>query len=319
MSLPEEEASQLMNKLTPKQVEAVSLEIASIGRFTSADQEKAIAAFADANPNALGGSVGGFDVAKGLLQRALGNKASGTLDQIRQSIEARPFGFLTNIDPQNVLTYINDEHPQTIALVLSHLPPDYGAQIIAGLPPERQLAVISRVANMKQTSPEIIEQVEQALEHRMSAVVSHSFENAGGVASVAGILNVCDRTTERNLLENLAQDDPDLVDEIRRLMFVFEDITKLGDKDVQAVLKNVENTQWALALKGCSDELKEKILGNMSQRASLMLTEEMEYLGPVKLSEVEAVQQQIVDVVRRLEDAGEIAPPGGGSEEQFIQ
>jgi flagellar motor switch protein FliG len=171
---------------------------------------------------------------------------------------------------------------------------------------------------MGQTSPEIIEEVEQGLESRMAAVVSQSFQHAGGVSSVAEMLNVSDRQTERTLLENLSQQNPDLVEEIRRLMFVFEDITKLRDKDIQSILKNVETAQWAMALKGCSDELKSKILGNMSQRASQMLTEEMEYLGPVRLADVEAMQQQIVDIVRTLEDTGEISIHAG-SDEQFIQ
>lgn len=319
VSLPPDEAAQVMAKLEPKQVEAVSIEIAKLGRFGSVDQEEAILAFADANPHALGGSMGGLDTAKVLLEKALGPAAPPAVATVKQSIESLPFGFLKPVDPQNLLTFINDEHPQTIALILSHLPPAYGAQVIAGLSTERQISVISRIANMRQTSPEILEEVEEGLARRMSTVVSQSFEKAGGVSSVAEILNVCDRTTERTLLENLAQDDPQLVEEIRRLMFVFEDITKLRDKDIQSILKNVETSQWAMALKGASAELKQKILGNMSQRASQMLTEEMEFLGAVRLSEVEALQQQIVDVVRRLEDAGEITVSTGADEgDQFI-
>jgi flagellar motor switch protein FliG len=202
--------------------------------------------------------------------------------------------------------------------VLSHLPPAYGAEIIKGLPAERQLAVIRRIAHMGQTNPEVIHEVERGLESRMASLMQQSFEKAGGVNSVAEILNVSDRATERALLESLSQDDPELVEEIRRLMFVFDDLAKLSDKDIQTVLKNVETAQWAMALKGASTDLKEKILGNMSQRASAMLQEEMEYLGAVKLSEVEAVQQQIVDIVRRLEDAGEIVVHAADESEQLI-
>jgi flagellar motor switch protein FliG len=180
------------------------------------------------------------------------------------------------------------------------------------------LAVIRRIAHMGQTNPEVIQEVERGLESRMASLMQQSFEKAGGVNSVAEILNVSDRATERALLESLAQDDPELVEEIRRLMFVFDDLAKLSDKDIQTVLKNVETPQWAMALKGASSDLKEKILGNMSQRASAMLLEEMEYLGSVKLSEVEAVQQQIVDIVRRLEDAGEIVVHAADESEQMI-
>ena len=318
MSLPQDQAAQIIGKLSEEQVSAVSIEIAKIGRFTSDDQEEAIFGFAEANPNALGGSAGGMDVARSLLQKALGAGADDTLQHVQQSIESLPFGFLKNVDPQNLLTFINDEHPQTIALILSHLAPTFGAQVIAGLSGERQVAVIARIAQMGQTSPEIIEQVEEGLESRMESVVSQSFEKAGGVANVAEILNVCDRATERSLLEELSQEDPELVEEIRRLMFVFEDLNKLGDKEIQSVLKNVETSQWAMSLKGVSAELKEKILGNMSQRAAEMLKEEIEYLGPVKVADVEVVQQQIVDVVRTLEDSGEITISGGGSDEQYI-
>ena len=319
MSLPREDAAQVLGKLSKAQVEAVSIEIAKIGRFTSDEQEEAILSFAEANPNALGGSAGGMDVAKSLLESALGGEAGASLANVQQSVEALPFGFLNRVDPQNLLTFINGEHPQTIALILAYLPPSYGSQIIAGLETERQIAVISRIANMGQTSPEIIDEVQNGLQTRMAAVFEQSFKNAGGIPSVAEILNVCDRSTERGLLENLSRDDPELVDEIRRLMFVFEDIAKLSDKDVQAVMKNVETSQWALSLKGCSEELKSKILGNMSQRAAEMLTEEMGFLGAVRATDVEAVQQQIVDVVRRLEDSGEITTHEGENDEAFIQ
>ena len=319
MSLPQEQAAQTLSKLNPKEVEAVSIEIAKLGIVSGDEQETVIQDFAGANPTALSASTGGLEIAKSLVEQALGKGAGATLDNVRQSIEALPFGFLQKVDSQNLLTFIIDEHPQTIALILSHVPPTQAADILGGLPAERQMSVIRRVATMAQTSPEIIHEVETGLEHRMASVMSQQFEAAGGVPSVAEILNVTERATERSLLENLAQEDPELVDEIRRLMFVFEDISKLGDRDIQALLKNVENSQWALALKGASEELKDKILSNMSKRAGDMLREEMDYLGAVKLSEVEHMQQQLVDVIRRLEDAGEITTHSDEEEEQFIQ
>lgn len=317
MSLPQEEAAQLMSRLDAKQVEAVSIQIAKLGAVSGDEQETVIHDFAEASPVSIGGT-GGLDVAKKLVEKALGKNASGTLDNVRQQIEALPFGFLQRVDSQNLLTFIIDEHPQTIALILSHLRPAQAAEIIAGLPSDRQLSVIRRIATMGQTNPDIIKEVERGLENRMASVMSQQFEKAGGVPSVAEILNVTDRATERNLLENLAQEDPDLVEEIRRLMFVFDDLMKLTDKDIQAVLKNVETSQWALALKKASEELKNKIFGNLSTRASEMLREEMEYLGPTKLSEVERVQQQIVDIVRRLEDAGEVTLHTDDEEETII-
>jgi len=319
MSLPQNQAAELLAKLDPKQVEAVTIEIAKISMVTGEEQEQAIQEFANANPTALTGQTGGLEVAKSLVQQALGKNANATLDTVRQSIEALPFGFLQKVDSQNLLTFIIDEHPQTIALILSHVPPAHAADIISGLPLDRQLSVIRRIATMGQTSPEIIHEVEKGLERRMASVMSQQFEKAGGVNTVAEILNVIDRATERNLLENLAQEDPDLVQEIRRLMFVFEDLAKFSDRDIQTILKNVESSQWAMALKGASDELKEKILRNMSKRASALLQEEMEYLGPVRASNVEQVQQQIVDIIRRLEDAGEITIHGDQEEERFIQ
>jgi len=319
MSLPLQQAAQLLSKLDPKQVEAVSIEIAKMGAISGEEQETVIKDFSNVNPAALPGRAGGLEVAKSLVEQALGKAAGATLESVRQSIEALPFGFLQKVDSQNLLTFIIDEHPQTIALILGHVPAAQAADIIKGLPAERQVSVIRRVATMGQTSPEIIDEVEKGLEHRMSSVMSQQFENTGGVAAVAEILNVVDRATERSLLENLAQEDPELVDEIRRRMFVFDDVAKLGNRDIQTLMKNVESSQWAMALKGASEDLKEKVLKNMSKRAADLLREEMEYLGPVRLSSVEQVQQQIVDVVRRLEDSGEITISTDQQEEQFIQ
>src|SRR4051812_44564587 len=305
MTLPEEQASELMSKLDAKLVEKVSLEIARTRIIASDEQERAIKEFTETNPT-MGGRGGGLELAKSLLQKALGTGAAAALVNIRQSIEATPFGFLRNVDSQNLLTYIIDEHPQTIALIMSHLPANFGAEILAGLPEARRLPVIRRIATMGRTNPDIIREVEKGLERRMSSVMSQSFENAGGVGAVAEMLNVSDRATERTLLDSLKEEDPELVDEIRRLMFVFEDIGRFTDKDIQTVLKNVETSQWAMALKGASESMKEKVLKNMSERAAETLREEMEYLGPAKRSVVEAKHQEIVDVVRALEDRGEI-------------
>jgi flagellar motor switch protein FliG len=318
MTLPEEEAGSLMAKLDPKQAEQVSIEIARTRTIAADEQERVVKEFAESNPS-MGGRGGGLELAKTLIQKALGSNAAAALANIRQSIEATPFGFLRHVDSQNILTYIIDEHPQTIALIMSHLPPNVGAEILAGLPEARRLSVVRRIATMGRTNPEIIREVEKGLERRMSSVMSQSFERAGGVEAVAEMLNVSDRATERALLDGLGQDDPDLVEQIRRLMFVFEDIGRFTDKDIQTMLKNVETSQWAMALKGASDTLRDKILKNMSERAADTLREEIEFLGPTKRSAVEAKQQEIVDIIRALEDRGEIDLNAINEEEELVQ
>ena len=319
VSIPKEQAKEILVRLDPKQVEVVMTEISRIGLVTPEEQENVIREFSRANPSKLVGSIGGFGIAQELAEAALGADGTAIIDGVRSSLEAIPFGFLQKIEPENLLTFITDEHPQTIALIVTHLNPIQGAGVINGLPPERQLAVIRRIATMQQTNPEIIKEVEKGLEGRMSSLMNQKLERAGGVDSVAGIMNVIDRGTGRNILENLAQDDPELVEDIRRLMFVFEDINKLADQDIALILKNVESNQWALALKGASEELKNKIFKNLSKRAGKMLQEEIEYLGPQRSSDVERVQQEIVDIIRKLEDAGEVTISSGkGGGETFV-
>ncbi len=318
MSLEEDDAAALMSKLPRHDVESVSLAIAQMDTVSGQEQERIIGEFLQSRPSALGPNSGGLDRAKSLVKKALGKEASDMLNVLQQTLEALPFGFLHKVDPQNILSFMIDEHPQTLALVLSHVPAPIAAAVLNGLPPQRQLAVIQRIAEMGQTSPEAIDEVEHGLSTRMALFMTQSYQKAGGVPAVAEMLNVSDRATERSILDGLSRDKPDLVAEIRRLMFIFEDIIKLGDKDIQTVLKNVETSQWAMALKGASQALQEKIMRNMSQRAADMLKEEMEFLGKVKLSEVETVQQKIVDVIRVLEDSGQLSRPSGDEEEEFV-
>lgn len=318
MCLAEDEAAALLSRLPARHVEAVSLAIAQLPEVGGVEQQAVIEEFCNSQPCALGTSTGGIEKAKSLVRKALGRDAGDMLSVLQQTLESLPFGFLQKADPQNILSFLMDEHPQTIALVLAHIPAASSAAILAGLPPLKQLDVIRRVAEMGQTSPEAIDEVEKALELRMAMFMSQSFQKAGGAPAVAEILNVSDRSTERAVLESLVEQAPELVDEIRRLMFVFDDIAKLEDKDIQVVLKNVETAQWAMALKGASQSLQDKIMKNMSQRAAEILKEEMAFLGKVKLSEVEATQQKIVDVVRTLEDSGQLARPTANGEEAFV-
>jgi len=254
-----------------------------------------------------------------MLEKSFSREEAGAIMQsIEKSMQATPFAFLQRAESGNLLTFIQSEHPQTIALILSHLPSNQAAEILSGLPSKTQIEVVRRVANMEQTSPEVIAQVEKALESRLSAIVSQKLEKAGGIEAVAEILNLADRATEKSIMESLDEDDPELVEQIRRLMFVFEDIILVNDKGIQAVLKEIENETLALALKTASEELKEKIFKNMSERAVTLIKEDMQYMGPVRVADVEAAQQKIVDVVRRLEDAGEIIISGRGGEEELV-
>jgi flagellar motor switch protein FliG len=319
LSLDKPLAAEVLSQMPKQMVQAVTLEIAKLDDVTREQQEAVIQEFC-----ALAGQRsfierGGMDLANELLLQSLGSDGAGEiLESVRQSLNSVPFGFLQKAGADNLLTFIVEEHPQTIALIMSHLPPALSAEVLSGLPSHKQLEVIRRIASMEQTSPEVVRDVESMLEKRLTSTFNHQMEKAGGVPMVSQILNVTDRMTNKGILETLEQDDAELVDEIRRLMFVFDDLLKLDDKAIQALLKEVDNNQWAVALKGASEEIRQKVLGNLSQRAAELLKEEMEYLGPVRVSDVEAMQQQIVDAVRRLEDAGEIVIATGTESEQYI-
>lgn len=318
MALPNNVAAKVVSKLPQWQIEAISVEIAQTESVSGEEQETVMAEFLTSKASAVFASAGGLSRARELLQEALGQESAGLLNQIEQAIESVPFGFVKKVDPQTLLTFIRDEHPQTLALLLSHLPGTYGAELLSGFEPDKQLDVIRRIAAMGRTSPDATAELEHGLQQRLSNMVNSPQSQAGGVASVAEILNVAERSVERNIMETLGRDDPELSDDIRRLMFVFEDIAKLADRDIQSLLKNVETSQWAMALKGASQTLQEKVLRNMSSRAADNLREEMEFLGKVRLAEVEAVQQKIVDTVRHLEDTGELARPTGDEQDEYV-
>jgi flagellar motor switch protein FliG len=262
---------------------------------------------------------GGLDYASMLLKESLDPKlADKVLQQIQTQVQKTPFSFLQKAESENLMTFIQDEHPQTIALIVSHLSHHKASEILAGLPEQKQIEVVRRVANMEQTNPDVIREVERGLEARLSNMIMSSVEKVGGISTVAEILNLIDRSTEKAILEGIEAEDPDLVEEIRRLMFVFEDILMVNDKGIQAVLKEVDNDELCLALKTASEELKAKIFNNMSSRAADLIREDMEYMGPVRLSDVESAQQRIVDIVRRLEDAGEIIISGRGGDSALV-
>ncbi len=319
MSLPNKAAAAVLSKLPPHYIEAITIRIAQLDSVGGDEQEIVMAQFLTSKASAVYASPGGLERAKELIKEALGRDSTVLIGNLQQAIEATPFSFVKKVDAQTLLQFVGEEHPQTIALLLSHLAANYAAEVLAGLTAEKQLDVIHRIATIGRASPEAVTELQNALEQRLSSMVSQQHATVGGVGSVAEILNVSERSTERAIMEALARDSAELSDEIRRLMFVFEDISKLADRDIQTLLKNVESSQWAMALKGASGALQEKVMQNMSTRAADNLREEMGYLGSVRVSEVESIQQKIVDIVRALEDSGEISRPSNETEEQYVE
>jgi flagellar motor switch protein FliG len=318
LSLDKPKAARVLNYLPKDLMEVVSLEIAKTDNVTKEEQEEALNEFREAIDSRTVIELGSLDFAGELLSQSLGEEeANEIIKNIKHSLKSVPFGFLHKFKAEDVLNFISEEQPQTIALIMSNLPTALAAEILKDLPPDKQLDVVRRVAAMEQTSPEFVEMVEASLKNRMVSMFGQKSDQVGGVPLVAQILNVADRTTSKNILDTIGQDSEDLVEEIQRLMFVFDDIAKLDDKSIQAILKEVENSQWAMALKGASEEIRGKILSNLSKRAAENLEEEMEYLGPVRVSDVEGVQQEIVDTVRRLEEAGTITVANGDND-QFV-
>ena len=319
LALEHDSAGALLKQLPTELVEEVTRALASLGDVPPELASRVVEEFYSMKMASQYAREGGLDYARVLLKGALDSgTADKVLSQIQRQVQKTPFSFLQKAETENLLTFIQDEHPQTIALIISHLPHHKASEILVGLPPEKQTEVVRRVANMEQTNPEMIREVEAGLESRLSNMLVHSVERVGGVSTVAEILNLVDRATEKTIMEGIEAEDPDLVEDIRRLMFVFEDIKLVNDKGIQAVLKEVDNDELCLALKTASDELKEKIFGNMSGRAAELIKEDMEYMGPVRVADVEAAQQRIVDVVRRLEEAGEIIISGRGGEKDVI-
>ncbi len=319
LTLERESAGKLLRELPSETVEEVSRTIASIGEIPSSLAAAVVEEFYALKMASQYMKEGGLDHATLLLKDSLDpSLASKMINQIQTQVQKTPFSFLQKAESENLLTFIQDEHPQTIALIVSHLPHHKASEILIGLPEQKQTEVVRRVANMEQTNPTVIREVESGLESRLSNMLMHTVEKVGGVETVAEILNLCDRATEKSIMEGIEAEDPDLVEQIRRLMFVFEDIISVDDKGIQAVLKEVDNDELAVSLKTASDTLKDKIFSNMSSRAAELIKEDMQYMGPVRLSDVEAAQQRIVDIVRRLEDAGEIIIAGRGGEKDVV-
>ena len=319
VTLESDLAGAVLGQLDKAMVEAITLEISRLEDVTRDERDKALEEFQTLCAAQSMVEQGGAATAKELLLKAMPeDQANEILGLINQAKKTAPFAFLQKAESGNLLAFLQSEHPQTIALILAHLHANQASEILAGLPAKKQLDVVKRLATMENTSPEVVEEVEKALEKKLSAVISSDAHELGGVESVANMLNLADRATERGILESLEEENPELVDQIRRHMFVFEDILRVDDRGVQNIMKEIDNEQLALALKTATPELKDKFLRNMSKRASEMIREEMEYMGPVRLADVEAAQQAIVDVVRRLEEQGDVIIEGRGEAQQVI-
>ncbi len=319
VALNRQSSAEVLRRLDDEVVEDIVREIAQLDLIDESSRRSVIQEFYNVALARQYMKQGGISYAKVLLDQALpADQAARVMKTIEGHVFKRPFSFLAKTHAENLMTFIQDEHPQTIALVLSHLQASKACEILSGLSSEKQVEVVTRIANMDNTNPEVIKEVERGLEMRLSGLVSQTFQKAGGVETVAEMLNLADRSTEKGILESLEAQDPDLVEQIRRLMFVFEDILLVNDKGIQLVLKEIENEDLALSLKTASPELRDKMFHNMSDRAVALIQEDMEYMGPVRISDVEAAQQKIVDVVRRLEDAGELIISGRGGEKEMI-
>lgn len=323
LSLDQSEGTRVLAQMAQDDkegMERLAMEIARCENVTAEERDRVLEEFCHVSLAQQYIEQGGVAYARTLLEKVLPpDEVNRILQTIEASLKVAPFGFLQKADSDNLLAFIQEEHPQTISVILAHLSAAQSSEILSGLPSKKQLEVVKRLATMEHTSPEIIAQVEAALEKRFTSLVTEEMRETGGVEAVAEILNLADRATERGILEALEEEDPDLVDQIRRLMFVFEDILLVNDRGVQSILKEIENDQLALGLKTASEELKNKFFKNMSKRAGELIAEEMEYMGPVRLADVEAAQAAIVDVIRRLEETGDVIVQGrGGSGEEIV-
>ena len=312
-------SSQVLKHLREDEIEKLTLEIANQRKIPQDVKDSIIAEFHQMCLAKEFIASGGIDYAREILEKALGSeKAVSIINKLTSSLQIRPFDFARKTDPAQLLNFIQNEHPQTIALIMAYLQPDQSAIILSALAPDRQVDVAKRIATMDRTSPDVIKEVEKILERKLSSLVTQDFTAAGGVDSIVEVLNRVDRTTERTIIENLEVQHPELAEEIKKRMFVFEDIVLLDDRSLQLVLREVDSKELALALKASSGEVAEKIYKNMSKRASEMLREEIEYMGPVRIRDVEEAQQKIVNVIRRLEESGEIVVSRGKGDEIIV-
>ncbi|OMF36810.1 flagellar motor switch protein FliG [Paenibacillus sp. FSL H8-0548] len=319
ITLGPEVSAQIFKNLRDEEIEQLTLEIANVRKVDSHDRETIISEFHQICMAQEYITQGGISYAKDILEKALGEqKALEVINRLTATLQVRPFDFARKAEPTQILNFIQNENPQTIALVLSYLQSEQSSHILSSLPQEKQAEVARRIALMDSTSPEVISQVERVLEQKLSSTVTQDYTNAGGVDSIVQILNGVDRGTERTILDALEIQDPELAEEIKKRMFVFEDIVNIDNRSIQRIIRDIENTDLQLALKVASEEVREAIFRNMSKRMADTFKEEMEFMGPVRLRDVEEAQTRIVATIRRLEESGEIIIARGGGDDIIV-
>lgn len=319
ISLGPEVSAQIFKHLRDDEIEQLTLEIANVRKVDSNEKDSILAEFHQICMAQEYISQGGIAYAKEILEKALGNqKAIDIINKLTATLQVRPFDFARKADPSQILNFIQNENTQTIALVLSYLQAQQASMILSALPEEKQADVAKRIALMDSTSPEVVAQVERVLEQKLSATVTQDYTSAGGIESIVQILNGVDRGTERTILDALEIQDPELAEEIKKRMFVFEDIVNIDNRSIQRIIRDLENADLQLALKVASEEVREAIFRNMSKRMSETFKEEMEYMGPVRLRDVEEAQTRIVATIRRLEESGEIIIARGGGDDVIV-
>lgn len=320
ISLGPDLSAQVMKHLREEDIDLLTLEIASTRKIDQEVKDKVLEEFNEICMAQEYVEEGGIDYAKTVLEKALGKeRAWEVLGRLTASLQVRPFDFVRKAEPSQILNYLDSESPQTIALVLSYLNPSQAGAILASLDPDLQVEVARRIASMDRTSPEVVKEIERVLEKKTLSVVGQDYAQTGGISTIVDILNNVDRQTEKTILGALDMEAPELSEEIKRRMFLFEDIVYLDDRSVQRFLRDVDlSKDLPLALKAASDEVREKIYRNMSSRAAETLKESIDYLGPVRMRDIEEAQQRIVAVIRKLEDQGEIIIGRGGGDEIVV-
>nr|WP_028561435.1 flagellar motor switch protein FliG [Paenibacillus pinihumi] len=319
ITLGPEVSAQIFKHLREEEIEQLTLEIANVRKVDGGEKETILAEFHQICMAQEYISQGGIAYAKTILEKALGeSKAMEVLNRLTATLQVRPFDFARKAEPTQILNFIQNENSQTIALVLSYLQSEQSSAILSSLPQDKQADVARRIALMDSTSPEVIAQVERVLEQKLSATVTQDYTTAGGIESIVQILNGVDRGTERTILDSLEIQDPELAEEIKKRMFVFEDIVNIDNRSIQRIIRDIESSDLQLALKVASEEVREAIFRNMSKRMSETFKEEMEFMGPVRLRDVEEAQTRIVATIRRLEESGEIIIARGGGDDIIV-